>query len=125
MDECAVPQEFRDLEPVRRMSERIRAGDVPAPAEIEQALEAGFGRLIGLEAELGRARRAEAPGPMSAVAEELLREISELRDALTELRTLSGPPGPPRIGYGFVLPGKEQTRRFSPSRRTPGWPRRS
>ncbi|HEY2319760.1 MAG TPA: hypothetical protein VGH67_15745 [Solirubrobacteraceae bacterium] len=120
-----MPQEFRDLEPLRRMSERIRGGDTPPQTEIEQALEAGFGRLIGLEAELGRARPAQAPGPMGAVAEELLREICELRDALTELRTLSGPPGPSRIGYGFVLPGKEQTRRFDPSRRTPGWPRRS
>jgi hypothetical protein len=73
--------------------------------DVEHELETGFGRLMGLEAELARARRHEVAGlePASTI-EELQHQITALRDALVDLRTVSGPPGPPRIGYGFVLP---------------------
>lgn len=104
------------------MAERIRAGDPPGDAEIEQALEAGFGRLIALEADLGRARKAGAASADAPTADTLLREIEALRDVLTELRTLSSPSGPPRIGYGFVLPRQAGTRRRPGSFRAPASP---
>jgi hypothetical protein len=122
MDDRAVPPESRDTESLRRMAARIHAGDRPGHVEIEQALEAGFGRLITLEAELGRARKAGLSGPDAKTAESVLREIEALRDVLTELRTLSSPPGPPRIGYGFVLPRQAGTRRRPGSYRAPGSP---
>ena len=104
------------------MVERIRAGDPPGDVEIEQALEAGFGRLIALEADLGRARKAGESSAEASTADDLLREIEALRDVLTELRTLSSPSGPPRIGYGFVLPRQAGTRRRPGSFRAPGYP---
>jgi hypothetical protein len=66
-----------------------------------------------MEAELQRAKR-DAGRPATELAEgedparrvnELMHAISELSDALTELRDLVSPPGgPSRAGYGFVLP---------------------
>jgi hypothetical protein len=78
----------------------------PERVEIDGALERGFGRLMALEAELQRvSNEASVPnGPQSRI-DDLRDAITVLRDALTELRTLSSPSGPPRIGYGFVLPG--------------------
>jgi hypothetical protein len=125
MDNCPVPPDSRELDSLRRLSARLRAGDRPPQMEIEQALEAGFARMIALEAELGRARGATERVSEDAGANDLLREISALRDVLTELRTLSGPPGPARIGYGFVLPREAQARPYPPSRRPPGERRRS
>jgi hypothetical protein len=125
MDDCAVPPESPDIESLRRMSACIRAGDPPGHAEVEQALEAGFGRLIALEAELGRVRRTGASSPGDTTAEGLLWQAEALRDALTELRTLSSPPGPPRIGYGFVLPRQAGGRRLPRSPHAPGSPQHS
>ena len=91
------------------MAARLRAGRRIDPHEVERALEAGFGILIALEAELSRVQRAgaaqgrEAPAVASA---SLKAQIDELREALTDLRTLAGPPGESRVGYGFVLPGQ-------------------
>jgi hypothetical protein len=109
MDDYAVPPvppESREVGPLHEMSARIRAGNPASRVEVEHALEVGFGRLMGLEAELGRARGAVAAGqePASAGADDLQHQITVLRDALAELRTVSSPPGPLRIGYGFVLP---------------------
>ena len=70
-------------------------------------MEAGFGALIGLEAELSRVQRAgyaAEPDARAAAVAELRASITELRDALTDLRTLAVPPGTARVGYGFVLP---------------------
>lgn len=125
MDDDAVPPDIREVDPLHQLSVQIRAGSAPTSLEIEHALEVGFGRLMGLEADLARARKLGAqPGAASAVGD-LLHQIEVLRDALLELRTLTSPPGPPRIGYGFVLPDRNPAGQMRPSRRTPGRSRRS
>lgn len=95
-----------ELDVLLSMSTRIRASQRTDPHEVERALEAGFAALIGLEAELSRVQaRARAGSEADAAAiSELKTRIGVLRDALTDLRTLSVPPGEARIGYGFVLP---------------------
>lgn len=92
---------------IARMSVRIRAGEALARIEVEQVLERGFGSLMQMEAQLQSVRRGPGGGtdPPAPGAEELQHSIVSLRDALSELRTLSGPDDVPRIGYGFVLPG--------------------
>ena len=68
--------------------------------------------MMRLEAELSRL------GPRSAPADEtnarrigeLQTRITELRDALTELRALTVPPGEAPIGFGFVLPTAQRQR---------------
>jgi hypothetical protein len=90
------------------ISMRIRAGEPADPHEVECVLEVGFGALIALEAELSRAQASARVNPEAhgAVIGELKTQINVLHDALTQLRTLSVPPGEARIGYGFVLPGQ-------------------
>jgi hypothetical protein len=123
MDDRAVPP---DLDPLHKLSARIRAGNAPTPMEVEHALEVGFGRLMALEADLARARKQPAAEPGTARgADDLQHQIEVLRDALVELRTLSTPTGPARIGYGFVLPGQDPVRQMRPSPRGPGRSRRS
>jgi hypothetical protein len=89
------------------MSSRLRDGDSPSQRQIEETLERGFGKLMQLEAELQRRRAPTTPAADQASAQDLadLEEaIADLREALDVLRTLSSPPGPARIGFGFVLP---------------------
>lgn len=112
---CCSPMDGRrlqipaDIQSLDAMSRRLRGGDTPPRWQIEQRLEQGFGRLMQLEVELQRRRAAaasaDAPDPQSvADLRETEEAIDVLRDALMALRVLSGPAGPPRIGYGFVLP---------------------
>jgi hypothetical protein len=98
-----------ELDVLVSMSTRIRAAQRIDAHEIECALEAGFGALIGLEAELSRVQAATARDAASRAATvgDLMIRIETLREALTELRTLAVPPGEARIGYGFVLPGRD------------------
>jgi hypothetical protein len=125
MDDDAVPPDIHEVDPLHHLSVRIRAGNAPSSMEIEHALEVGFGRLMGLEADLARARKLPAAQPETASAvDDVLHQIEVLRDALVELRTLSSPPGPPRIGYGFVLPDQNPGH-LRPSPRAPGRSRRS
>ena len=95
---------------LRGMAADLRAGERVNSPEVERRLEAGFGALIGLEAELARVQRASRPEPAAqpAASASLKHRISELRDALTDLRTLAVQPGESRVGYGFVLPGHQQ-----------------
>lgn len=88
------------------MSRRLREGDSPSKRQIEQTLERGFARLMQLEADLQKRRAVGAASTGQGMGElqEAQEAIEALREALTVLRTLSSPPGPPRIGYGFVLP---------------------
>jgi hypothetical protein len=101
---CAqVPAIVSELD---SMSRELRGGRRVAQRHMEEALERGFGELMQLEAELQRRQRSRPPsepqeGP-DLVA--LRRAISELQEALNQLRTLSSPAEAPRIGYGFVLP---------------------
>jgi hypothetical protein len=96
-----------DVHSLDDMSTRLRQGDTPSQRQIEQTLERGFGRLMALEADLQRRRSApDAASDSEAAADvaDLEEAVAALREALDALRKLSSPPGPPRIGYGFVLP---------------------
>jgi hypothetical protein len=90
------------------MSARLRAAQWTDPHDVEHALEAGFAALIVLEAELSRVllRARAGSEPDAIAAAELKTRIEVLREALTDLRTLSVAPGEARIGYGFVVPGR-------------------
>lgn len=107
MDPQRASQLPPDVESLDRISKRMREGDSPSRRQIEETLERGFGKLMQLEAELQK-RRAAAPSPpdrhLRVELHDLEEAIATLQEALTVLRTLSSPPGPPRIGYGFVLP---------------------
>jgi len=94
-----------DVESLDGMSRRLRQGETPSERQIEQVLERGFGKLMQLEADLQRQRRIGSD-PGGAIPQ-LEEAIEDLREALTVLRTLSSPPGPARIGYGFVLPSQD------------------
>jgi hypothetical protein len=106
------PHPSAELDALRRACLRIQTGDPGDLSEIERILEGGFGAMIGLEADLSRLRRE------GALRDELDAEricdlhtsITELSDALTELRTLAVSPEEPRIGFGFVLPERRQRR---------------
>jgi hypothetical protein len=110
MPDDVDPPDVAELGVILSMSASLRAGERLDPQRVERALEAGFGALMGLEAALSRAQRnsREAPDAGAAQIEELHHRITELRDALTDLRTLTGPPGDSRVGYGFVLPAQGQ-----------------
>jgi hypothetical protein len=109
-----------ETDPLHELSVRILAGEPPSRVEVEGELEVGFGRLMALEAELARARKRVAAGQEpESVLTELQHQIAVLREALVELRTVSSPPGPPRIGYGFVLPDGCVPGPISGSRRGP------
>jgi hypothetical protein len=97
-----------ELDVLLSMSTRIRAAQRIDAQEIERALEAGFGALIGLEAELSRVQASARANPEAHAAAigELKSRIEALRDALNDVRTLAVPAGEARIGYGFVLPGQ-------------------
>jgi hypothetical protein len=96
---------------LERLSARISRGETPPRLEIEQALEAGFGSLIALEAELQRAKRpSKGSDRAEATCDEVLRQIERLSTALTQLRTVSSSPGQARVGYGFVLPTRARER---------------
>ncbi len=58
---------------------------------------------MAMEADLQKRRSASTSADDRDLAD-LEEAIATLREALTVLRTLSSPPGPPRVGYGFVLP---------------------
>lgn len=100
-----APHRSAELDALRGACLRARSGDVADPSEVERVLEVGFAAMIGLEAEVSRLRRA-APrdAPDTAPIGDLKARIAELSDALSELRTVSVPPGESRIGFGFVLP---------------------
>lgn len=117
MDERDASALKAHVELLELLASRIRADDVPPRLELEAALERGFGRLIGLEAQLQNSRRAEsAADPGSSQVPELERSIAVLSEKLTELRTLSSSPGSSRVGYGFVLP--DRRRGPAPQRRS-------
>jgi hypothetical protein len=105
MDTSEPNQYDEQIQLLDRLSTSFRSGATPERLEVDEALERGFGRLIGLEAELQRARgNGSAPDESLSPVADLEHSIAVLSCALTELRTLSSPPGSPRIGYGFVLP---------------------
>ncbi|MGH2876124.1 MAG: hypothetical protein ACRDRL_20030 [Sciscionella sp.] len=89
---------------LRQLRADVRAGERPPRVELERALEAGFGCLVALEAQLQRVRRA-GPGTGGARGEDDLRErIDALGEVLGELRGTGSSGGRSRAGYGFVLP---------------------
>jgi hypothetical protein len=110
MHDHVAPPYVAELGAILSVSASLRAGKRLDPAEVERVLETGFGALMGLEAALSRAQRRSGQDPKGDGAEisALHARIIELRDALTDLRTLAGPPGESRVGYGFVLPGQAQ-----------------
>jgi VIT1/CCC1 family predicted Fe2+/Mn2+ transporter len=114
MADDVVPPDVDELSVLRGMLARLRAGERLDSHGVERALEAGFGALMGLEAELARAQRAgatgERPETHAAAMADLKARIDELREALTDLRTLAVAPGEARVGYGFVLPGERHGR---------------
>jgi hypothetical protein len=103
-----------EIEVVRKLIRRVRAGQAQDPIALAEAQERAFGVLMSLEAQLQRVKRASpgtpemplAPPGMRMEVHGLMDAIAELSDALTELRGLASPEGgPSRVGYGFVLPG--------------------
>jgi hypothetical protein len=81
---------------------------------LEGALEAVCGALAAVESK--RTGPAEFDGDLDDVTEEIVRTISRLREAIAELRTLSGEQTS-AVAYGFVLgtgpaspPGERQVR---------------
>jgi hypothetical protein len=116
MNDEEASQVREQVQVVKSISAQLRSGEAPGRVAVEGVLERGFGRLMGMEAELQRAHRdTSAPDGNGRDVAGLQRSIAALRDALTDLRTLSSPPGPPRIGYGFVLPrSNESPARVSP-----------
>ena len=103
-----------EIENVRLLITSIRDGHRQDPVALAEAQERGFGQLMSLEVELQRAKRAasdaagsSAEGHADALVGEHMHAISELSDALTELRDISCPSdGPSKVGYGFVLPAR-------------------
>jgi hypothetical protein len=110
MPDDFAPSDVAELGVILSMSASLRAGKCLDPPEVERVLETGFGALMGREAALARAQRRTGQDPEADGAEirALHAGIIELREALTDLRTLAGPPGESRVGYGFVLPGQAQ-----------------
>jgi hypothetical protein len=81
---------------------------------LEDALEAVCGALAAVESK--RAGSAEIDRELLDVTAEIVRTISRLREAIADLRTLSGEQTSP-VAYGFVLetgpaspPGEGQVR---------------
>jgi hypothetical protein len=105
MDEPSATQFDEQIHLLEQLSARIRSGSNPERLEVDGALERGFGRLISLEAELQRVMKSAEDSGKAERTSEMRHAIEILREALSELRAQSSPPGPPRIGYGFVLPG--------------------
>ncbi len=112
-----------EIEVVRELIRRVRAGQALDPIALAEAQERGFGVLMALEAQLQRVKRTPpgtpamplAPPDRRAEVQELMDVIAELSDALTELRGLASPQGgPSRVGYGFVLPGQRTVRGRAP-----------
>jgi hypothetical protein len=101
-----VPHEAKFLESV---SARLRAGEVIGQRELELALERGFGCLIGLKAELRRARDPARTEVSHAGVGELAYWITRISEALIDIRTASSTDGPARVGYGFVLPASPRS----------------
>jgi hypothetical protein len=99
----------QQIEILKQMSVRARAGQTEDPIKVAETQERGFGMLMSMEAQLQdirrRARAANRAGapPDPPEAQDLLASIAALRDALTELRGLAGD-DQSKIGYGFVLP---------------------
>ncbi len=95
---------------LRALSARCADPDPPSSAEVEDALERGFARLIVLEATLQRltttpeASESTPDGGHSSSLEELMEEIGSLHDALEDLRgrTTEWPAAP--LALGFVFP---------------------
>lgn len=112
MADEAAPSPVVQVAVLRGLSVRIRAGEPTDPLEIERVLEAGFGALIALEAELSRLRRASGDtGRDAGAAAEVIGQIEALHDVLIDVRELAVPPGESRVGFGFVLPGRRQDHR--------------
>lgn len=103
MDQRPVSAPSEYIEVLNQMSVSVRAGRPQDPIAFAEAQERAFGLLMAMEARLGRAQRT---GGDPTRARELMDSIEALRDALNELRSISGEAGQSRIGYGFVLPGQ-------------------
>ena len=110
MPDDIAPPDVAELGAILSMFAPLRAGQRLDPNEVDCALEAGFGALMALEVTLSRAQRRSGHDPDADAAgiAAVHARIAELRDALTDLRTLAGPLGESRVGYGFVLPGQGQ-----------------
>ena len=109
MDDSLTTQAARQLEVVADVSARLRAGEDVGREEFERVLEQGLACLIGVRAQIRR-RQVQPPALSAADAESTdgLAECgARLSDALTELR-MSFDPEASSVGYGFVLPRREQ-----------------
>jgi hypothetical protein len=116
MADEAAPSPVDHVAVLRGMSMRIRAGEPTDPHEIERALEAGFGALIALEAELSVLQRASGDtGRDAEAAAEVIGHIKALHAVLIDVRKLAVPPGESRVGYGFVLPAPRHQTHGSPN----------
>lgn len=89
---------------LRQLHADVRAGEHPPRAELERALEAGFGCLVSLQAQFQRVRRAGSASGGAPGEDELRERIDALSDVLGELRGSGSGVAGSRAGYGFVLP---------------------
>ncbi len=111
-----LPSPSHQVKLLERLTASIRAGESrPDRIEIEQELERGLALLMSLEAQISRARHdgtgsGDARGAPLREQEQL---ALQLRNAASQLRTLSRHDDPPRIGYGFVLPQRSERRHAS------------
>jgi chromosome segregation ATPase len=98
-----LPDEERSL---RALAKRFRGRFPPSTAEVQAALERAATALMTLEARLQKVQRRLAEAPSEEIdgeRQELVNQISSLRDAFKELRSSAEAVGSP-LAQGFVLP---------------------
>jgi hypothetical protein len=99
-----------DASALLALADQYGSRQPPPWIEVQEAMERGVGTLMGLEAVLDRVRRGRPAGRDEHRDQaELVHEIDQLRQALTELRAASEHDST-SLAQGFVLPGSRERR---------------
>jgi hypothetical protein len=101
------------VERINELAAQVGSSRKPSQPEVQDVLERGFGYLMSLEARLQRIRKQtdRKERPDEPVTPQLLDEIESLRDALTNLRTVSQSDATSWLSRGFVLPSRNPSHR--------------